>query len=1146
MQERKQIMGKYKLSIVACLLLASITFFLGNNQGLAQSQSAVQPNQGRDPNAVIQRMTNRITNKQRQAVADHAAAHREAAAKAQNKAAGSGPSALALNPGGTPDYFNIANWANSPIPTINPATKKLTGGIRKFVDSLPGLGALNANNLGQYIPVAKPDTITYPGSDYYEISLVQYTEKLHTDLPATKLRGYVQTNNGTDASGSNTLTPAPVHYMGPLILSQRDRPVRVKFINTLPTGADGNLFIPVDTTLMGAGMGPLGMDVTPGRPMNYTQNRAAIHLHGGTTPWISDGTPHQWITPAGEITDYNNGVSVQNVPDMPDPGPGAVTLYYTNQQSARLMFYHDHAYGLTRLNVYVGEAAGYLVTDPVEEDLLSVKKVLPDLGGVYHYGIPLIIQDKTFVDANTIAATDPTWNWGTTPPTPRTGDLWFPHVYMPNQNPANEEGVNAFGRWDYGPWFWPVFGPLTHPPVLIGTDPTSGDPLFAPGTPNPSMVMEAFMDTPLVNGTPYPYLNVSRRAYRFRILNACNDRSLNLQLYYADKGNKSTEVKMVPAVFNAKYPATWPTDGRNGGVPDPLTAGPSMIQIGTEGGFLPEPVVLPNTPVGYNYNRRDIVVLNVATHTLLLGPAERADVIIDFSKVKKGAKLILYNDAPAPVPAFDERYDYYTDDPNQTETGGAPPTRRGYGPNTRTILQFRVTGTAKAQPAFDIDALNAVWPAAYAASQPAPIVPQPTYPAPYTAADETYSLIQDTNLTFTPVGSVTPITVEMKPKAIQELFEMDYGRMNSTLGVELPFTNSRNQTTIPLGYIDPPTEIIQDGNVQIWKITHNGVDTHAIHVHLFNMQLINRVGWDGAIRPPERNELGWKETVRMNPLEDCIVALKPVAPALPFAVPDSNRPIDPTMPLGSTFQSIDPITNQSYTVTNIMTNFGWEYVWHCHLLGHEEMDMMRPMVFTELKKYVTSVTAPYGLTADVNTTQRIHLAWVDNSSKETGFRIERAIEPNAFAEINTVDVNVTDYNDNNVIPGLTYTYRVLDFNSDGNSLPSNTVMITAAAPVTPSNLVVTASVISINMPTVTLTWTDNSNNEAGFTIQRATNSGFTKGLTTFTVGPNVNTYTDGTVLTKKTYYYRVQAFNGAGSSAFVKPVKVKTPGQLVP
>ena len=113
------------------------------------------------------------------------------------------------------------------------------------------------------------------------------------------------------------------------------------------------------------------------------------------TPWISDGTPHQWTTPAGENTCYPKGVSVQNVPDMPDPGPGSETFFYTNQQSARLMFYHDHAYGITRLNVYAGEAAGYLLTDAVEQDLIA-RGILPDVG------TPLVIQDKTFVDPNTV------------------------------------------------------------------------------------------------------------------------------------------------------------------------------------------------------------------------------------------------------------------------------------------------------------------------------------------------------------------------------------------------------------------------------------------------------------------------------------------------------------------------------------------------------------------------------------------------------------------------------------------------------------------------------------------------------------------------------------------------------------------------
>ncbi len=628
-------------------------------------------------------------------------------------------------------------------------------GIRKFVDSLPGLGAAGANDLGQYIPVATPDTSTYPGCDYYEIALVEYTEQLHKDLPATKLRGYVQLNTTDTAVGRPS-------YLGPMIIASKNRPVRVKFTNMLATGTAGDLFLPVDTTDMGAGMGPDGVHM-------YTQNRASVHLHGGATPWISDGTPHQWITPAGEDTPYPKGVSVRNVPDMPDPGPGSSTFFYTNQQSARLMFYHDHAYGITRLNVYAGEAAPYLVTDDTEKALIeggTIGTMTVAPGTIPADQIPLVIQDKSFVpDDSQLASEDPTWdkaNWG------GFGQLWFPHVYMPNQNPADDSGANAMGRWDYGPWFWPPMDPNT----LVGKPIEIAPGVFAPGTPNPSLVPEAFMDTPLVNGTAYPYVKLEPKPYRFRILNACNDRTLNLQLYYAKSNTPdsldasglpslqkdSGDVRMVPAVATTGFPANYPTDGRAGGVPDPASSGPEFIQIGTEGGFLPAPVKLPNTPVGYNYNRRDIVVLNVSDHTLMLGPAERADVIVDLSKVPSGSKLIMYNDSPAPVPAFDPRYDYYTGDPDQTDTGGAPTTQPGYGPNTRTIMQIQVEGTAT--PSFDETALAAALPVAFKTSEDPIIVPQKAYGG----STDTYSRIQSTSLTFTPDGTSTPINIPLQPQ----------------------------------------------------------------------------------------------------------------------------------------------------------------------------------------------------------------------------------------------------------------------------------------------------------------------------------------------------------------------------------------------
>lgn len=1080
-----------------------------------------------------------------------------------------GPGTLATPP--APDYPASATpsggtfFANSPLGnwqyvnalgTYSSAVSNSGTPLRKFVDSLPGLGAANANNLGQYIPIAAPDTTLFPGSDYYEIGLREYRTRMHSDLPqttdalgiGTRLRGYYQ-KNGTDTSNQ---------YLGPLIIATKNRPVRIKFFNELGIGAAGDLPLPVDTTYMGAGMGPLGL--VGG---NYTQNRATLHLHGGHTPWISDGTPHQWITPAGETSPYLKGLSQQNVPDM-DGGiepQGAATFFWTNNQSGRFMFYHDHAYGLTRLNVYAGEAAGYLIVDPVEEDSLAAAGVPGTLGTTPDLAhlIPLVIQDKTFVPQDA-AVQDAKWtnpNWGT------YGDLWFPHVYETNQWPDNPDlsGANNFGRWDYGPWFWPIF------------------PAQVPGLPtfDVSGVPEAFMDTPVINGTAYPYVDVQPTAYRLRILNACNDRYVNLSLFTADTtvpvGPSGTysEVKMVDAVPRPAcsatvttnctcsatsapagcFPDTWPTDGRPGGVPDPATVGPSLIQIGTEGGLLPAPAVIAPQPVNYVYNRRNIIVLDISDTALLLGPAERADVIVDFSAYA-GQTVILYNDSPAPNPGFDPRFDYYTGDPDQTWMGGAPSTMPGYGPNTRTIMQFRVAAAAPAP--FDQTALNANLPAIYVTSQPAPVVPQTGYPAPYNATSDTYARIQDNFLTFTPVGSTTPVTMQMLSKAIAEEFDFVYGRMNATLGTELPFTNFQIQTTIPLMYIDPATEMVADGQPQLWRITHNGVDTHAIHFHLFDVQLVNRIGWDGALYLPDPNELGWKDTVKMHPLEDIVVALRPTQPPVPFAVPNSVRPLDVTMPLGTSaqFTNIDPYTNNPITVTNDMTNFGWEYVWHCHLLGHEENDMMRPVGLAIAPAAPSNLVAA-GLSGPL----RVNLTWTDNSNNETNFTIQRATDSGFTTGLTTftVGANVTAYTNTTVVQNVTYYYRVIANNVVGtpvvgttsaDSAPSNAVTVGPPA-AAPSIQSAGQPSTALNAP-VALGWKDNSPNvpnppnfnaERSFTVQRSTNGGGTWiNVATLPAhaGTGAMTYTDPTtgpngVKRHTTYTYRILANNIFGSSA---------------
>jgi hypothetical protein len=459
----------------------------------------------------------------------------------------------------------------------------------------------------------------------------------------------------------------------------------------------------------------------------------------------------------------------------------------------------------------------------------------------------------------------------------------------------------------------------------------------------------------------------------------------------------------------------------------------------------------------------------------VLAPAERADVIIDFSKYA-GQTLILYNDSPAAYPANDPRNDYFTGSPDNRDTGGAAPTAVGYGPNTRTIMQIKIG--SKPAPVFDMAKLNAAFastvttPGVFAASQNPIIVAQPTYDSAYATSFPSvwplagYVNINDTALTFKTVAGTTD-TITFKGKGMHD--EMggaydEYGRMAGKLGLSVPNGNAITQGFIPQGYIDPSSENLIDSMVamspvagdgtQIWKITHNGVDTHPVHFHLFDVQLINRVGWDGAIQLPDANELGWKETVRMNPLQDTIVALRPVAPKLPFGVPQSVRPLDPTQPIGAAmgFTNLDPLTGNPLVPPqlNEVVNFGWEYMWHCHILSHEEMEMMRPMALDVLvSEPATPVVALNGVPG-----APMNVVWIDDTppsdlaswgspTAEIGYRVERTTvdaggnDLAPYATVGTALANVTTFRDTTTVAGTAYRYRVFAYNAAGEvgSLP---------------------------------------------------------------------------------------------------------------
>jgi spore coat protein A len=294
--------------------------------------------------------------------------------------------------------------------------------------------------------------------------------------------------------------------------------------------------------------------------------------------------------------------------------------------------------------------------------------------------------------------------------------------------------------------------------------------------------------------------------------------------------------------------------------------------------------VLNNPPrrIGFDTNTG-----NANSYTLLLAPAERADVIIDFSQVPVGSKLILYNDAPAPFPMGDPINDHLGSD---------------RGPDTSSLLQLRVVAPSGAMQTLRM-------PAALIALKKWMTI----------SAREGLSAGLSPRVSS---NSSLPVADNIRDLTLNEDFD-EFGRLLQRCGTTTrPFLGAG---TFARNYIDDPTEVVSRGSTEIWRIFNLTADTHPIHFHLVNAQVLSRQAFDttnfngnpeliGTPRKPDPNEMGWKETIRMDPGEMTEVIMKFDMAKVPFNVPDSPR------------------------------TGGSEFVWHCHILEHEEHDMMRPLI----------------------------------------------------------------------------------------------------------------------------------------------------------------------------------------------------------
>lgn len=181
----------------------------------------------------------------------------------------------------------------------------------------------------------------------------------------------------------------------------------------------------------------------------------------------------------------------------------------------------------------------------------------------------------------------------------------------------------------------------------------------------------------------------------------------------------------------------------------------------------------------------------------------------------------------------------------------------------------------------------------------------------------------------------------------------------------------------------------------------------------------------------------------------------------------------------------------------------------------------------------TKPNNPSSLVASVIDGKAVRLSWVDNSSNETSFSIERSTDGgNTYKELISFNSNnLTGYTDVSVQPGQSYQYRIRAFNAAGTSdyATSNQVAVVGSGvPAAPSSLTATA----VAAGQINLAWTDNSNNESNFVIERATNSSFTQNLKTYTPPANSTAFADVLLSPNTTYYFRIKAVNGSGSSAY--------------
>ncbi len=760
--------------------------------------------------------------------------------------------------------------------------------------AVPG-GTLDPLTIPKYVtPLVIPPVMNDTGTAHdYDIAVRQFQQQILPggiwatlnpaigntlpSFPATAIWSYGPAGDDSPDSsalgGGPGIAPAPnsqFNYPAYTVENLKDTLTTVDWINDLVDGNGRYLshLLPIDQTLHWANpvadclMDGARTDCRGRSQELYTGPVPIVtHVHGAHVGPESDGYPEAWWLP----DPAKGGFTCTDDPALADPAndvyvcqgklangygtadntnaiPGVANYSYPNDQPSTTLWYHDHALGMTRNNVYAGPAGFWLIRDsgggetglvsgtlpspaPVAGEGLAATNFPAALGGSRekYREIPIVIQDRSF-NAD--------------------GSLFYPANRAFFEGLGDGQTASVPGNTGAGLDI-----------DFIDTNGSDISPIWNP---------EAFFNVIVVNGVSWPELEVAPAIYRFRFLNGCNSRFLNLSMFRLNKQGKPN--KEVP-----------------------------FYQIGAEQSLLPQVVEIvtgkatPLVPGQATWNR---VRAPFKDQALLMGLAERADVLVDFRGLKNGDVVRMFNTAP------DAPFGGFPDIPADPATTGQ-------------VMQFRVNSALLGQSATDPGA-------ATPATDPWNLVLSAvdgvdTYPVGATFTRDLALLEEESAVVCVNINVVTGgITQDSAatPDGLGSCVDA-----TGAIVASLPFAPKAavlgtDGATLPAGqlWMDPIRQNPALDSTETWELWNYTMDGHPIHLHLVKFKVLGREPFildpvtglpvlQGPV-PPEADETGWKDTV--------------------IAYPGQ--------------------------VTRVAATFDKEglYVWHCHIVEHEDNEMMVP------------------------------------------------------------------------------------------------------------------------------------------------------------------------------------------------------------